>query len=488
MIKERDGYNERTLNIIPISSVEIPFNMRTRMEDVTATYPDEIIPQVDQNGFLINQTPTDSRFFKSVYKRNLKNLVRQMNQTEDYSLMFKYLFPIDKMLSINTIYSSTYLSTMRNIDTVFDATKEELRQLLFILLDSGNYEASRCAPSNREFMENLLNGFDVKGLAGQIAVILLKSSVLIFKGFMEAADINILLSRRIVDLIHTVNQFIAQSQQLINQTAQAAVDTATGISDLATSIYDPASDFFNGTSCRDLLGPGSCKTSSKVNPSRPDISLFEPIEENFIPEPQIWAVSLALLPATLFAPFFFGPPLTLPFGFVYWALDYKPSPNWLNATPPQDWINKLLNEQGKTKGAPYNPAQPNENCNADLGLPSPELNAVKLNDYYSQQNPAPTDPSFRQITGSSGESTIIDRGENVDTGIDPNVDISLNTDRGRTRTAVDESLREDTGSFEDTDPSGWGASDDGSSSEDPFGQAETANPFGSFGAITGSFG
>jgi hypothetical protein len=176
------------------------------------------------------------------------------------------------------------------------------------------------------------------------------------------------------------------------------------------------------------------------------------------------------------------------FGFVYWALDYKPSPNWLNATPPQDWINKLLNEQGKTKGAPYNPAQPNENCNADLGLPSPELNAVKLNDYYSQQNPAPTDPSFRQITGSSGESTIIDRGENVDTGIDPNVDISLNTDRGRTRTAVDESLREDTGSFEDTDPSGWGASDDGSSSEDPFGQAETANPFGSFGAITGSFG
>jgi hypothetical protein len=423
MIKERDGNNERTLNIIPISSVEIPFNMRTRMEDVTATYPDEIIPQVDQNGFLINQTPTDSRFFKSVYKRNLKNLVRQMNQTEDYSLMFKYLFPIDKMLSINTIYSSTYLSTMRNIDTVFDATKEELRQLLFILLDSGNYEASRCAPSNREFMENLLNGFDVKGLAGQIAVILLKSSVLIFKGFMEAADINILLSRRIVDLIHTVNQFIAQSQQLINQAAQAAVDTATGISDLATSIYDPASDFFNGTSCRDLLGPGSCKTSSKVNPSRPDISLFEPIEENFIPEPQIWAVSLALLPATLFAPFFFGPPLTLPFGFVYWALDYKPSPNWLNATPPQDWINKLLNEQGKTKGAPYNPAQPNENCNADLGLPSPELNAVKLNDYYSQQNPAPTDPSSGQITGDSGTADSSVTGVNFDSvsrSTDPN--------------------------------------------------------------------
>ena len=162
--------------------------MSTRMDDVVRTYPDNAPPKIDENGFLIEETPDQLRFFNAVYKRNLRTLITQMNETEDYSLMFKYLFPIDKMLSINNVYSNTYLSTIRNIETVFDATKEELRQLLFVLLDSGNYEKSKCAPTNRDIMESLLNGFDIKGLSGQLAMILLKSSVLIFKGFMETAN------------------------------------------------------------------------------------------------------------------------------------------------------------------------------------------------------------------------------------------------------------------------------------------------------------
>jgi hypothetical protein len=56
-----------------------------------------------------------------------------MIQTDDYALMFKYMFPIDKMLSINNIYSNTYMSSLKNIDTIFDATKEQLRQLLFVI-------------------------------------------------------------------------------------------------------------------------------------------------------------------------------------------------------------------------------------------------------------------------------------------------------------------------------------------------------------------
>jgi len=414
-VKEEKGGKTRTLNIVPISTVEIPFNMTTRMDDVLSTYPNSSPPRIDENGFFIEEPQTESRFFKSIYERNLRTLTNQMSQTEDYSLMFKYLFPIDKMLSINNVYSNTYLSTIRNIDTVFDATKEELRQLLFILLDSGNYEKSKCAPTNRDIMESLLNGFDIKGLSGQLAIILLKSSVLIFKGFMETADINILLSRRIIDLIHTVNKFIAQSQQLINQGAQAVSDTAAGISDLGNSIYGAATDLYFGTSCKDLIAPGSCKSSSKVSPTRPDASLFDPIEENFIPEPQIWAVSLALLPATLFAPFFFGPPLTLPFGFVYWALDYKPDPNWLNSTPPADWLTKLLNGEGQIGGTAYSPLDPNQNCSADLGLPPPGANAQRLNEYYSEQNLPPPEPIPSQITGSSGTASQIPSEARIET-------------------------------------------------------------------------
>jgi hypothetical protein len=109
-----------------------------------------------------------------------------------------------------------------------------------------------------------------------------------------------------------------------------------------------------------------------------------------------------LLPATLFAPFFFGPPLTLPFGFVYWALDYKPSPNWLNSVPPSDWLDKLLNGNNAPGGSGFNPLNPNENCKVDLGLPSPQSNSRNLNDYYSQQNPPPSAPPLIELTGQEG--------------------------------------------------------------------------------------
>ena len=97
------------------------------------------------------------------------------------------MLPIDKMLSINNIYASTYVSTFPGMDIRFDATKEELKQLLFSLLDSGSYRKSACQPTNRQFLDSLLNGFDIAGLAGQLAITLIKSSVLIFKGFMESA-------------------------------------------------------------------------------------------------------------------------------------------------------------------------------------------------------------------------------------------------------------------------------------------------------------
>jgi hypothetical protein len=404
-VSETSGSVSRDVNIIPITSMEIPFNMATRISDASADYSETLPPRLDASGYLIPEQTNTIGFFKATYKRNLDVLTKRMAQTDEYAAMFKYLFPVDRMLGINTIYSSTYLSSMKGIDTVFDATKEQLRQLLFILLDSGNYQKTQCAPSNRQFVESFLNGFDIKGLAGQLALIILKSSVLIFKGFMEAADINIILSRRIIDLIHTANRFIAQSQQLVNQASQAAVDTAQGVSDLAQSIYNPLSEWATGTSCDDLLGPGSCKTASSNLPSRPDGTLFDPIDENFIPEPQIWAVSLALLPATIFAPFFLGPPLTIPFGFIYWALDYKPDPNWLNSVPPSDWLNKLLN--GESGGASYNPANPDENCVADLGLPPPGANADTLNRYYADQTPPNPDlPS--ELTGEGGPAETRD--------------------------------------------------------------------------------
>jgi len=103
---------------------------------------------------------------------------------------------------------------------------------------------------------------------------------------------------------------------------------------------------------------------------------------------------LALLPATLFAPFAFGPPLTIPFGFIYWALDYKPDPNWLNGPATNDWLNNMFNQDKTRKEGIFDPpsAIGQADCIVDLGLPPPALNASQQRKYFKDinQNTAPS--------------------------------------------------------------------------------------------------
>ena len=304
-----------------------------------------------------------------------------MKETPEYSLMFNYMFPINRMTGITNIYSNTYLSSFKNVDILFDATKEDLRMLLFTMLDSGNWEKSSCGLSNRDMADISMNGLwdAIPGMLAQVALAAVKASLLIFKGFMETSDINIIITKRIIDLIHTANGAIAQGQMLIDQASEAAQQTYQGALDQVQTVGSAFG--LTAPECGEII-PGACKARS---PRMPPAKIFDPIDETFIPEPQTWMVSLALLPATLFAPFVFGPPLTIPYGFIYWALDYKPEPNWLNSVPPVDWLTKLMNRnQGQITQEALDMGF--NNCEADLGLPSPSMNAAQQRAYFKSIN------------------------------------------------------------------------------------------------------
>ena len=43
-------------------------------------------------------------------------------------------------------------------------------------------------------------------------------------------------------------------------------------------------------------------------------------------------IGLALLPSTIFAPYLWGPPISIPHGLAYWALDDS-HVDWLNQFP-----------------------------------------------------------------------------------------------------------------------------------------------------------
>jgi hypothetical protein len=476
-LKEQKDSSKRNVKLVPLVSVEKSFDMETKISDC--------INQKFQHDIREGETVVSKNFgyFSNYYRNESYNILDTVKSSPEYKLLFKYLFPIDRMLSISNIYSSTFLASMKDIDKIFDLTKERLKRLFFIIGKVGQYDAE-CTTSNKDLMDAILNGLPIAGMGAQMALMIAKTILLIFKGFMEVADPNIQVSKRLIDIIHLANKAIAQAQIMANsasamgsaigdifqdcedkkleakqrlnedakdmyewlkemkmlryqdvkdreeyesdgsltQDARRALNQSfrkksqsellrqVGVDENKRSAFMRLENWFDAeypdtitTSERGLVIKPAQKKSIFVQakelnpdadtlkeiaeqdcseddcppgarpPGMPPKDLFDPIDENFIPEPKIWQIGLALLPWTLI-PFAPGIPLTLPFGLAYWVLDEKPMPDWLNSVPPADWLDKLFSEAADEEiksvlgtGTPQDP----ETCVADLGLPPP---------------------------------------------------------------------------------------------------------------------
>jgi hypothetical protein len=80
-----------------------------------------------------------------------------------------------------------------------------------------------------------------------------------------------------------------------------------------------------------------------------------------------------LLPITLLPLLWPGLPIT-PFGLAYWFLDAKPydpvpGPNWLNAVPPSDFIDKLFSRADEQAEIESAVSEGLNDCGIDAGLP-----------------------------------------------------------------------------------------------------------------------
>ena len=343
--------SSRWQHVIPIVSSEIeipPFTPMTRIADRTnnssADYTIQTweVPAGSSPGTWPQLTPKSVGFFEAMYTHDRQSLINQLQETQEYKLLFKYFFPLDRMLALNNVYASSYLSTFKGINDLLDGTKTNLKRLFFALQKSGNWEDTECGPDNLGLQLASLNGLDIEGLITQLALMIVKTALLIFKGFVEVSEPNIAISKAIIDGIHMANKLIAMGAVMANQAQQmgaAAGQAATDIGNIGKACPEP--------------------------PGKPPDAWFDPIDENFIPEPQIMFISLALLPFTFLPMFWPGFPLHLAYGPMYWALDWKPEINWLQSMPPADWLDKLLNKDTDTQAL-----QTTAECDIDTGLPA----------------------------------------------------------------------------------------------------------------------
>lgn len=339
-----DGTKSRWLNPYPLVTVEQPILMSTTIEQAitpqVSSGEEEMENLVDSCSSNTPSTTEQSTigYFRWLFKTNSEpvrfnsprdKLQREIISTQEYKFLFKYCFPLDRMLSLLGIYSSTYLASLPDVQQVFEPSKEDLMSIFMRSLRSGDWE-NACKSGNIDLLEAVMNGLNIPWAS--LLQMALKWPMLVFKGYMEQADINIAISKNIQNAIKMMNSTIATIQTQANAVQQAGAAIGAGIEQLANVEADAE----------------NCGIGVNLPaPRKPPDALFDPIEENLLYVPETWMIGLALLPSTIFAPFLWGPPITIPTGLAYWALDDSHI-NWLNAFP--DFPNDLWARKDKLLG------------------------------------------------------------------------------------------------------------------------------------------
>ena len=180
--------------------------------------------------FEFSPTPQNAKLWWSTeYFKNEEMLRSEIANSQEYSVLFDYIFPLDRYLSIITTYTFMSVSSIPNVESAFGSTKDQLYSLFNIISESLNtlnapsegYKFKQF-PSNEEisnFFSKAKFEFqspcfsfafspvppNLRGFGVDIFLKLaLKTPLLIFKGFVEIADPNIKQAKFIVDLLKAI--------------------------------------------------------------------------------------------------------------------------------------------------------------------------------------------------------------------------------------------------------------------------------------------
>jgi hypothetical protein len=119
-------------------------------------------------------------------RENLKN-------SDQFDLLYKYLVPVNRFLSLITMYNLTYINTNEEPARVFNRTKDSLKLVFLSGIRSGNYLATN-GPGNKILSQR---GPDPYGV--DLAALAKNFGLMVVKTLTEVVDPNIKLSRFIYE-------------------------------------------------------------------------------------------------------------------------------------------------------------------------------------------------------------------------------------------------------------------------------------------------
>ena len=237
----------------------------------------EVLYKPAANELLLDPNSPDARAGMSAWFRQKHNeasdeLFKILKDSDEYSFMFDYCFPLNRIVSLTAMYNSTFLLPYPGLSDAFINTKEQMRISMLSMLQSGNYQYKDLAWSSKRQANIAINGGEVPGF--NFALMAVKFIMAIFRTTAEESSPNISLARKI--------QMVTE---MVGGEALKAVEKALGDSPEAER--------------------AKCDLASQF------------------PEIPMWIISLLLLPVDVFGPLplgiGIGPPIT-PIGWAYLAL------------------------------------------------------------------------------------------------------------------------------------------------------------------------
>ncbi len=172
------------------------------------------------------------------YGKLANALLQEIKNSAEFKLMYDYLFPMRRYMALATIMASDGLSTfIPNPTDVLDRTKQSLANIIDNISNSTDYKHLPDPIANllaeRALRAEAGTGAKEPDMTKEILKIVLRTPLLVLKGFVEITDPAIITAKRIIDIsnavasatLAAVKQGVATAKRIV----QSGIDAARQI-------------------------------------------------------------------------------------------------------------------------------------------------------------------------------------------------------------------------------------------------------------------
>ena len=207
-IEYNNETKEETVKTVDKSYVTIPM--------VSVEEPIDDMNLANLVGTALNAIEEEKYKLRIYHDRRVnQTLTDSLTQTDEFKMMFKYFFPVDRMFSQNVMFIETFLASHDDVGRAFNNTKESLRIIFDAMLNSGNYQYTDPLTNKNLALSDFGDSYGDSETPGvDLWALAKKFPWMVFKGLTEVFDPNIAISKQIQ---FAANSGIRAANNLIGQ-------------------------------------------------------------------------------------------------------------------------------------------------------------------------------------------------------------------------------------------------------------------------------